>query len=91
MSGKTWTLDLESEHQFLLPFLDSEPDESARVHVLEYLADIVRDPVRPRLEDPKGVYSVTVPGTDVVFIWALDWNERVIVLVNPPTHIGPSR
>jgi hypothetical protein len=54
MSGATWTLDLDSEHQFLLPFLANEPDESAKLHVLAYVSGVVRDPVRAQLEDPTG-------------------------------------
>jgi hypothetical protein len=41
------------------------------------------------LEEPRDVYSVTVPLTDVALIWTLDWEQHIIVLVNPPTHIAP--
>ena len=88
MSGRTWTLDLESEHRFLLPFLVTEPDGTVKVRVVEHVGAIVQHPVRPRLEEPEGVYSMTVPDTDVALIWTLDWEQHVVVLVTPPTHLG---
>lgn len=76
----SWSLGLESEGAYLIPFLDREMDLIVQARVLEYIDGLLIDPVRPRLEEPAGVYSTTVPGTEVRLIWVLDHPQRVVVL-----------
>jgi hypothetical protein len=86
VSGTGWTLDLDSERDYLLPWLDTNPHPDVRGRVLQWIAGLLRDPDRPHLEDHgSGVFSVTVPGTNVAVVWLLDVERRVVVLVG----VGP--
>lgn len=83
MSSGEWTLDPESEYKYLVPWLATEPDEGAKKRVLRYLAEILSEPRRERLEDEPGVYSAEVPRTGGVgIIWLVDEQKRVVVLAN---------
>jgi hypothetical protein len=93
VSSEQWTLDPEAENQYLSPWLLDEQDPLLRERVTTYLAGVLMNPIRPDLEDKDertgallGVYSVQIPGTGVVMIWALNEAERKIVLA----HLGPA-
>jgi hypothetical protein len=58
-----WTLDLDSEATYLVPWLNDELDETVRERVVRWIADLVRDPVGRGHEDVPGVYSAIVPRT----------------------------
>ncbi|MDP9326824.1 MAG: hypothetical protein M3P10_01310 [Actinomycetota bacterium] len=87
MSGDPWTLDPDAEREILLTWRQREPDHDVQAKVLLYLADLMRDPWRPALEDPDhpGVFSLdSVPGTQVGLIWTMNVEHRRIVLA----HVG---
>jgi hypothetical protein len=88
VSSVDWRLEPDSEREILLPWLDGETDLLTRLAVLEFLADLLRRPLRPALEDEdSGVFSIArVPGTSVGVVWTLDLEERQVTLA----FIGPT-
>ena len=81
MTEEGWTLDVDSEATYLVPWLNDEVDEAVREQVVRWIADLVVDPVGRGHEDVPGVYSAVVPRTAVNVVWLLDVEERSVVLV----------
>lgn len=75
-----WTRDLGSEANVILPWLLSNPARSDREAVAEWLEVILTDPFKPDAEDPRGVFSVVVPGTNVTMVWTIDPEVRVVLV-----------
>jgi hypothetical protein len=85
LSDGEWTLDPDSEANVLLPWAlapDRDPEIRERVEV--WIGEMVKNPVGRGVEEPPGVHSVKVPGTDVAVVWTLNHEERVVILA----HIG---
>jgi hypothetical protein len=80
VSSAPWVLDLDTERAILLPWLLSEPDEVVRGRVTDWLASLVRAPVGHGREEVLGVFSARVPRTDVVVVWTLDHDQRIVRL-----------
>jgi hypothetical protein len=82
VSSSDWILGKESEEQVLNPWLASEPDPEVRRRVLEWLAELVRDPVFRGTEEEPGIWHERVPGTRVGVTWVRDDdNKRVMLAV----------
>ena len=85
MTSEAWTLEPSAEAAILLPWLlDPSVSREAKDRVIGYLASLLRDPVRPLLEDDDtGIYSVeAVPGTNVGLVWILNTDTRQVVLAH---------
>lgn len=83
MSSGTWTLEPNAERAILLPWLlDEAVDSGDKEKVLEYLADLLRNPNRPNLaDDDTGVFSIeAVPRTRISLTWVLSVEARQVVL-----------
>jgi hypothetical protein len=82
VSNAEWELEPNAEREILLTWLDREPNPDTRERVVEYIAELVRSPFRPQLEDgDSGIFSITaVPGTVVGLTWLLDMDHRQVVL-----------
>ena len=83
MTSGTWSLEPSAEAAILLPWL-LRPDvgHATKARVLEFIADLLRSPDRPLLEeDGSGVYSVaSIPGTEVGLVWLLRPETRHLVI-----------
>jgi hypothetical protein len=83
VSSGTWSLEPSAEAAILLPWLlRADVDSTIKARVLEFIADLVRSPDRPLLEDDRtGIYSVgSIPGTDVGIVWLLRPESRQVVI-----------
>lgn len=81
MTEDGWTLDPQGEERHLNPWLATNPPAATERRVLEFLAAVVRNPLR-RKEDRPGVYSAVVPKTGVTLIWLLNHEKKQVVLVS---------
>jgi hypothetical protein len=77
-----WTLGDESEERILNPWLASEPDADVRRRVLEWLAELVNDPLRRGREDEAGVFYGRVVGTRIGVVYSLDHEAKRVMLVD---------
>lgn len=84
MSSGAWTLDLDSELNVVIPWLDGEPDPDRRAALLEWLAGLLLMPDRPWLMDAENVFAVVARPLGVVVVWHLDPARRVVRV----SHIG---
>lgn len=82
VSSVDWILEPNAEREILLPWLLGDSDAEIKEQVVAYIASVVRDPYRPRLEDRgSGVFSVgAVPGTRIGLVWTLDTAGHQVVL-----------
>lgn len=76
-----WTLDPESKTRILDPWLASEPDVKLRRQVLEWVADLVKDPLRYQEHEP-GSYRGRVVGTHIGVLFTLDLEGRRVMLAD---------
>ena len=81
MTTHPWTLDLDSEARVLLPWLQSRPSEHVRERALDWIGNLLNDPVGRGVEDRPGLYSALVSGTGVAIAWTLDVENRRVVLL----------
>jgi hypothetical protein len=86
VSSGGWKLDEDSELHVLIPWLDGQRDPETRALVLECIATLLLDPIRPALEDAPGVFSIKVPNAPVALIWHVNPEQRIVLI----SHIGPS-
>jgi hypothetical protein len=84
VSSGSWTLDLDSELNVVIPWLDRESDPERRSRLLGWLAVLLTGPDRPASMDADNVFSAVLPRDDVVVIWHLDTRRRVVLI----SHIG---
>jgi hypothetical protein len=82
VSSREWILEPNAEREILLPWLLGDADSLAKELVVRFIAGLLRDPYRSRLEDQgSGVFSVrTVPGTKASLVWTLDTEGHQVVL-----------
>jgi len=80
VSRHEWSLRLETEAAYLLPFYLSEPDPRVKGEVGLFIAELVKSPSGRGIEEVPGVYSARVGTTGVVVVWLLDWDTREVIL-----------
>jgi hypothetical protein len=83
-SSGDWALDLDSELNVVIPWLDGEPDASRHAAVATWIAGLLVNPYRPHLMDGDNVFSVQLPRSDVVVIWHLNESNHTVFV----SHIG---
>jgi len=80
VSSHEWSLDLESEVAYLLPFYLREPDPEVKRQVEEFIALLVTSPVGRGSQDAPDVFHAHAGRTGVVVVWLLNPEDRTVVL-----------